>query len=67
MSSPFDPVATLFERVNACGIPMVRICRKAGIDETTPSRWKRGKNGANLNHVLRLHAALDELLLAGAA
>ncbi|EQA96829.1 hypothetical protein V475_20435 [Sphingobium baderi LL03] len=41
---------------------MSAICKAAGIAPTTPSRWKRGKNGATLDRIQRLNDALAEIL-----
>lgn len=46
---------------------MAEICRRAEIDPTTPSRWKRGKNGATLDKVEKLSAALSKILIEQAA
>lgn len=57
-----DPIAALFDRAKENQIPMVAICRKAGVAPTTPSRWKRGKNSANLDSLSKMNEALDEIL-----
>jgi len=57
-----DPVADLFDRVRKSECSMAEVCRRAKIDPTTPSRWKRSKNGANIGSVRRLSAALDEII-----
>lgn len=57
-----DPIAALFERAQAHRVPMSHICKMAGVDPTTPSRWKRKKNGATVEAVTKLNAALSEIL-----
>jgi hypothetical protein len=43
-------------------VPMAEICRRAEIDPTTPSRWKRNVNGATLDKVNKLNMALASIL-----
>src|SRR3546814_15484533 len=62
-----DPLASLFARAKTSGIPMAAICKRAEIAPTTPSRWKRGKNGATLDRIQRLNEALSEILSEQAA
>ena len=57
-----DPLETLFDRAARYRIPMAAICTRAGVDPTTPSRWKRKKNGATLEKVNQLSGALAELI-----
>jgi len=57
-----DPLDTLFANAKLHRIPMVAICKRAEIDPGTPSRWKRGKNGATLEKVLKLNGALAALI-----
>ena len=59
-----DPLQSLFERAKTNRVAMATICRRAGVDPTTPSRWKRNKNGATLDKIKQLHAALSEILEA---
>ncbi len=62
-----DPITALFERAQTHRVPMSHICERAGIAPTTPSRWKRKKNGATLDAVQKLEGALSEILLERAA
>src|SRR3546814_16839537 len=62
-----DPLASLFARAKTSGIPMAAICKRAELAPTTPSRWKRGKNGATLDRIHRLNEALSEILSEQAA
>lgn len=55
-------IEALFSLAKAHRVPMATICKQAGIDPTTPSRWKRKLNGANFESVNRLHAALNAIL-----
>ena len=57
-----EPLDTLFARAKQARVPMAAICREAGIAPTTPSRWKRGRNGATLDKVNKLHDALSTLI-----
>lgn len=57
-----DPLQALFTRAKQNGVPMAVICRHAGVAPTTPSRWKHGRNGANVESIRKLSAALDALL-----
>jgi len=59
-----DPIDLLFARARQHNVSMAAICRAAEIDPTTPSRWKRKKNGATVDRVVRLNAALDAILSA---
>lgn len=61
-----DPIEALFARAKSHRVPMARICERAGIDPTTPSRWKRKRNGATLERVQRLHDALNEIVAEAA-
>lgn len=56
-----DPLSALFARAKEQRIPMAAICKEAGVDPTTPSRWKRNKNGATLSKIRQLQDALTKL------
>lgn len=62
MSQLDDPLDALFAKAKKHRIPMAAICRRAEVDPTTPSRWKRGKNGATLDRLTKLNEALAELI-----
>jgi transposase-like protein len=57
-----DPLDTLFARAKQHRISMATICRRADVDPTTPSRWRRKKNGATLEKVTALNTALSEII-----
>jgi len=57
-----DPIASLYERARNNGVPMSAICDRAGVAQTTPSRWKNGRNGATVEAVSKLESALSEIL-----
>jgi transcriptional regulator with XRE-family HTH domain len=57
-----DPVEALFARADAAKIPMSDICSKAGVAQSTPSRWKNDRNGANLTTLRTLNDALSALI-----
>ena len=48
-------------------VSMARICDRAGIARSTPSRWRNARNNANLTTVLALDAALTDILAEDAA
>lgn len=62
-----NPIAALFESAKQHRVPMSLICKRAGVDPTTPSRWKRKKNGATVEAVTKLQSALTEILTEQAA
>jgi transposase-like protein len=62
-----DPLRDLFDRARERRIPMAAICKRAGVDPTTPSRWRRGINGANLDKVQQLNSALTQIILEDVA
>lgn len=57
-----DPVAQLYKRARENGIPLASICRRAGVAETTPSRWRNDRNGPTFATLKKLNAALDDLI-----
>lgn len=57
-----DPLDTLFARAKQFRVPMATICKRAEIDPTTPSRWRRKKNGATVDRLNRLNEALSEII-----
>jgi predicted transcriptional regulator len=40
--NPIDIVDDLTQRARRAGLSMAEVCRRAGIAESTPSRWKAG-------------------------
>lgn len=62
-----DPLDTLFARAKQHRVPMAEICRRAGIAPTTPSRWKKGRNGATLGKINTLADALNDVIAEQAA
>ncbi len=57
-----NPIEALFERAKSNRVPMSHICKLAGVDPTTPSRWKNKRNGATVEAVNKLNAALSAIL-----
>jgi transcriptional regulator with XRE-family HTH domain len=57
-----NPVNILVERANSCGVSMSKICKRAGVAESTPSRWRGGNNGPSFIVVTKLNRALDEII-----
>lgn len=55
-------IDALFARAKAHNVAMAEICRRAQIDPTTPSRWKRRRNGATYDRLIRLVSALDQII-----
>ena len=60
MSIP-DLVADFQARAKAAGLPMKAVCEKAGVAQSTFSRWKSGVMGPSYLTVQRLEEALAEL------
>jgi transcriptional regulator with XRE-family HTH domain len=56
------PLDRLFATAKQHGIPMSRVCERAHVDQTTPSRWKRGLNRPTADKLFALEIALDELV-----
>ncbi len=56
------PLDRLFASAEEHGIPMSRICEKAGVDDTTPSRWKRGLTRPSADKLFALEVALGQLV-----
>lgn len=57
------PLDRLFATAKEYGIPMARVCDRAGVDETTPSRWKRGVTRPSADKLFALEVALNELVI----
>lgn len=62
-----DTLDAFFVRAKKHRIPMAAICKRALVDPTTPSRWRRGKNGATLERVNRLNEALTAIIAEDAS
>jgi transcriptional regulator with XRE-family HTH domain len=56
-----DPVATLIQLAAAKGVSMAAICKKAGVAQSTPSRWAAGAD-PKLKTIRKLDTALAEIL-----
>lgn len=56
------PLDSLFASAKAHRIPMSRVCEKAGVDPTTPSRWKRGITRPSADKLFDLQTALDRIV-----
>lgn len=57
-----NPLEQLFASAKTHGVPMSRLCEAAGVDPTTPSRWKRGVTKPTLEKLMDLQAALDRIV-----
>lgn len=57
-----NPIDALFASAKLHRVPMSLICERAGVDPTTPSRWKRKKNGATVEALHKLNTALTAIL-----
>lgn len=57
-----NPIDALFASAKQHRVPMSLICERAGVDPTTPSRWKRKKNGATVEALHKLTSALSEIV-----
>lgn len=56
------PLDSLFASAKAHRIPMSRVCERANIDPTTPSRWKRGLTRPSADKLFELQKALARLV-----
>lgn len=61
-----NPLDQLFADAKMHGIPMARLCEEAGIDPTTPSRWKRGLTKPSFEKLMGLREALTEIVAKAA-
>lgn len=61
------PLDRLFAQAKANGIPMARVCERANVDATTPSRWKRGITRPSADKLFALEIALNEIIRDRAA
>lgn len=57
-----NPIEALFERARTHRIPMAAVCREAEVAQTTPSRWRKKKNGATVETLTKLDRALSRLI-----
>lgn len=46
---------------------MARVCERANVDVTTPSRWKRGITRPSADKLFALEVALNEIIRDRAA
>ena len=53
-------VAELVDRAKRAGLTMSEVCRRAGVAETTPSRWKSGIFEPRFRTVAKMTAVIDE-------
>lgn len=58
-----DPLDAFFASAKMHGVPMAAICERAKVDPTTPSRWKRKKNGATVEKLNELRSALTAIIM----
>jgi hypothetical protein len=58
----YDPVQALFDRASDAGITMSAICERAGVAQSTPSRWKVNRDSATLATVRKLDEALSDII-----
>jgi transcriptional regulator with XRE-family HTH domain len=56
------PLDQLFATAKQHGVPMAHVCERAGIDATTPSRWKRGLTRPTADKLFELGNALTEII-----
>lgn len=62
-----DIIEPLFKKAKLAKIPIVKICERAGVAPTTPSRWRRKGLSPNLSTFNKMSRALDELIEEQAA
>lgn len=58
-----DPLERLLAKTKESGIPMAHVCERAGIAQTTPSRWKNGKSRPTMDKLVALENALGILMM----
>lgn len=56
------PLDQLFATAKANRVPMSRVCEAAGVDPTTPSRWKRGITRPTADKLFELQKALASIV-----
>lgn len=56
------PLDSLLASAKAHRVPMSRVCKLAGVDPTTPSRWKRGITRPTADKLFDLQKALASIL-----
>lgn len=56
------PLDQLFAAAKLHSVPMSRVCERAGVDVTTPSRWKRGLSRPSADKLFALQVALDAIV-----
>jgi transcriptional regulator with XRE-family HTH domain len=61
------PLERLFAEAREHRIPMSRVCEMAGVDPTTPSRWKRKLTRPSADKLFDLQNALDRIVAEKAA
>lgn len=61
------PLDQLFATAKANRVPMSRVCKDAGIDPTTPSRWKRGITRPTADKLFELQKALNAIVAQSTA
>ncbi|CAN5338586.1 hypothetical protein BH10PSE12_BH10PSE12_03030 [soil metagenome] len=57
-----DPIDTLFREAEDHNISMAAICERAGVAQSTPSRWRTDRNGATYSTIKKLRGALGDLV-----
>jgi sulfate adenylyltransferase subunit 2 len=57
-----SPVNDLFARAKRSNVAMAAICERAGVAPSTPSRWRKNPETANIGTVQKLDTALSELI-----
>lgn len=56
------PLDALFADAAKHSVPMSRLCERANIAPTTPSRWKHGKASPSLDKLMELRSALNAII-----
>jgi len=56
------PLDRLFATAKQHGIPMSRVCERANVDQTTPSRWRRGITRPTADKLFALETALAAII-----
>lgn len=52
-------IENLTARAKALGLPMREVCARAGVAASTPSRWRKARNGMTIGTVEKLISVID--------
>jgi hypothetical protein len=61
MPTPLDAAKRTYALAARLGVGIGEACDRAGINRSTPPRWKAGTSTPRQSHLFRLRAAINEL------